>query len=138
MDDDSKTWKEHVKLWTDALRSGKYQQGVYFLRNSSNEFCCLGVACQVYLENNPDTDLQWTSTDNGSLYRIGGDASYIPTVVAKWFGLRTFNAEYFDTSTQTFTGLASKNDGDRLSFDQIADLIESSPDKLFEECESSD
>lgn len=36
-----------VEEWTDALRSGEYKQGKYALRNTRNEFCCLGVACDL-------------------------------------------------------------------------------------------
>lgn len=37
--------------WIDALRSGKYMQGRYRLRNNFHDlvpkFCCLGVLCEV-------------------------------------------------------------------------------------------
>lgn len=36
-----------VKRWIKALRSGKYKQGKKALRTSNNEFCCLGVLCDV-------------------------------------------------------------------------------------------
>ncbi len=35
------------KLWIQALRGGKYQQGIRFLRNKHNECCCLGVLCDL-------------------------------------------------------------------------------------------
>jgi hypothetical protein len=33
--------------WIAALRSGKYKQGKYQLRDSDNCYCCLGVLCEV-------------------------------------------------------------------------------------------
>ena len=33
--------------WTEALRSGEYQQGRRALRDG-DAFCCLGVACDLY------------------------------------------------------------------------------------------
>ncbi len=33
--------------WVKALRSGKYKQGTGSLHSSNNNYCCLGVACQV-------------------------------------------------------------------------------------------
>lgn len=38
--------KKFKRQWTDALMSGKYQQGSYFLKNNGKH-CCLGVACEV-------------------------------------------------------------------------------------------
>ena len=38
---------ELKKKWLEALRSGKYRQGKHKLRNHNNEFCCLGVLCDV-------------------------------------------------------------------------------------------
>ena len=33
--------------WVNALRSGKYKQGRILFRNINNEYCCLGVLCDV-------------------------------------------------------------------------------------------
>ena len=38
---------EIKKLWTDALRSGEYKQGYGMLRSKEDEFCCLGVLCEL-------------------------------------------------------------------------------------------
>ena len=35
--------------WIEALRSGKYQQGIGYLRSKNDRFCCLGVLCDTYL-----------------------------------------------------------------------------------------
>lgn len=32
--------------WVEALRSGKYEQGKYYL-SKGGKFCCLGVLCDV-------------------------------------------------------------------------------------------
>ena len=37
-----------IKMWTEALRSEKYSQGIGMLYDSEeNTFCCLGVACDI-------------------------------------------------------------------------------------------
>jgi hypothetical protein len=36
-----------ARKWAEALLSGKYEQGTKCLRNSNNQFCCLGVALDV-------------------------------------------------------------------------------------------
>lgn len=39
--------KEWKTKWIEALRSGKYKQGVGLLRNSYDQYCCLGVLCDL-------------------------------------------------------------------------------------------
>jgi hypothetical protein len=39
---------ELKQKWVAALRSGKYTQGHKQLRTVSNEYCCLGVLCDVF------------------------------------------------------------------------------------------
>lgn len=35
--------------WIEALRSGRYKQGKLRLRDNDNNFCCLGVLCDIYV-----------------------------------------------------------------------------------------
>jgi hypothetical protein len=35
------------KAWVAALRSGKYTQGKHALRPQDEQFCCLGVLCDI-------------------------------------------------------------------------------------------
>lgn len=42
-----KTREQVIQEWTEALRSGKYKQGRFCLRNERDEFCCLGVLLDV-------------------------------------------------------------------------------------------
>ena len=39
--------RENIRKWVDALRSGEFKQARKALRTSDG-FCCLGVACEVY------------------------------------------------------------------------------------------
>jgi hypothetical protein len=40
--------KTEIKTkWVEALRSGKYVQGKGMLRFKDNNFCCLGVLCDI-------------------------------------------------------------------------------------------
>ena len=42
--------KQEIKeKWVSALRSGEYKQGKEGLR-IYNEFCCLGVLCDLYIK----------------------------------------------------------------------------------------
>lgn len=48
---------DNTKKWVEALRSGRFKQGKFRLttiRSNGAEFdCCLGVACKVFVEENP-------------------------------------------------------------------------------------
>lgn len=39
--------KKFKDKWIAALRSGKYKQGRGQLRSLNNNYCCLGVLCDV-------------------------------------------------------------------------------------------
>ena len=41
-------YRERISSWVYELNSGHYEQGCGSLRNSDNEFCCLGVASDLY------------------------------------------------------------------------------------------
>jgi hypothetical protein len=45
---------EIKKMWLEALRSGQYKQGGGALRpHGGNEFCCLGVLCNLHAQTHP-------------------------------------------------------------------------------------
>lgn len=39
--------KEIADKWVAALRSGKYKQGRQYLRTFEDNYCCLGVLCEI-------------------------------------------------------------------------------------------
>jgi len=102
------------KKWMKELRSGKYKQGMAYLKDGDN-FCCLGVLCDIHRK---ETKGKWI--DNG----IANEKSYLnsyavlPSAVISWAGLGNSNP-----SVAGF-GLAHYNDGIRANFNEIADLIE--------------
>lgn len=41
---------ELKQRWVEALRSGKYEQGIHYLKldaNGTSQYCCLGVLCEI-------------------------------------------------------------------------------------------
>ena len=36
------------KLWEDAIKSGNYKKGRGLLRDISDNYCCLGIACELF------------------------------------------------------------------------------------------
>ena len=98
--------------WLEALRSGKYKQGVRVLRSIHDDYCCLGVLCDLIAPE------KWVKPDYGNsmFFRSNyGDkkSHFPPDEVRNAAGLSLENG---DT-------LAAKND-DGQSFEQIAKFIE--------------
>jgi len=79
--------------WVKALRSGKYQQGRYKLKDG-NAFCCLGVGFKICTGKNPRaSDPSWPA------------------------------AQALGLSDITFQKLIDMNDLQLKTFDEIADYI---------------
>jgi hypothetical protein len=115
--------KERIKLWVDALRSGEYTQGHGALLRDGN-YCCLGVACEVAMQNGaPITKQRYGDTD---AYEYGDVMQYstalLPHTVIEWYGFPSPSPaiRYGD---HLFTALYL-NDAVNESFATIADAIE--------------
>lgn len=98
------------KLWVKALRSGKYRQGTGMLRNKRNQFCCLGVLCNLHAMEHPGIAKEQKRKD---MYL--DNAAYLPNAVLAWAGLMKESSTMFK--------LASMNDAGE-SFKEIAKEIE--------------
>lgn len=105
---------EIKKKWLSALRSGEYKQGIRKLRNNKDNFCCLGVLCDLHSK---ETESVWV--------RNATDFSYIecrdtlPKLVKDWAGL----------NSAVTVLLSLMNDGiycsnSEMTFSEIADYIE--------------
>ncbi len=109
-----------IKQLVEALRSGKYQQGKRALRKN-NKYCCLGVACDLYLQANP-VAATWSPHVTGPehAFTVGDfrSSSVLPKPVSDWYGID--ENPYLDGLRTA----ASLNDAGR-SFSEIADLFES-------------
>jgi hypothetical protein len=135
--------KDIAKLWTKALRSGKYKQGKYTLRNWNNSFCCLGVLCDLYNKEQKKKKkktldvIKIDDTLEGKCYKYGNATSYLPAAVKKWAGMKTNKGEFNCKEDCIFNWytLAGINDGDykgyfKNSFKHIAKIIDDNVDQL--------
>lgn len=119
--------KEHIKLWINGLRSGKYTQGSGQLHSQKGGFCCLGVACEVAIENG--LELEKVETSNGFKYEY--EFNYLPTKVRDWLG---FDYDYQGDPTvgrETLANVGTNkihavraNDELNWTFAKIADSLE--------------
>lgn len=112
------------KIWTDALRSGRYKQGFsrliqYYKEEGEPRYCALGVLCEV---------MGYPKVEGKQYMNVGtfqGASAACPSSVMEMVGLQS--------ALGTFVGgsLTQYNDGRRMNFAELADLIESEPAGLF-------
>jgi hypothetical protein len=107
----AKPTKKQIETWVEALRSGEYKQTTGALQDNSG-YCCLGVACRVFI---PKDDLvldKWGVMDGGM---PKDDQQNAP----EW--LNDINDDF---KKQTGKELVTLNDSDDFTFDMIADMLE--------------
>ena len=131
--------KGNIRLWVDALRSGKFEQGnaaltrisaINGVRHESD--CCMGVACKVAIENGVSFPVK--ENDMGTRYLYGADQEdeYLPTEVIEWLGVDNRNVELrvieeHEDDYYTYDGTfraAEANDDRGWTFEMIADALE--------------
>ena len=131
--------KDVAEKWAEALRSGEYKQGTSALL-MDNKHCCLGVLCEVYKKETGDG--QWSqAVGNSQATHItaalmfttinGSDTQLPPNAVCNWAGMNEMNAYPPGVRYEgLFTHFAELNDKNRLSFDEIAELIEDQCERI--------
>jgi hypothetical protein len=100
---------ENIKLWVEALRSDEYKQGKGRLRQD-DEFCCLGVACDVFRKVFDISESRKMSF-------------FLPVEVQKWLA-GSFSFNDMVRYEGGYWPLVLLNDEEGLTFAQIADLLE--------------
>lgn len=127
-------------LWVEALRSGEYTQSFGALRKdgtggSPKGFCCLGVLCDLAVKAGviPEPIHQGDEDDT---YRYGDNEGTPPRQVLEWAEMThihegrdapTLNREgHFHNAFGSREALVVLNDVSKLSFEEIANLIEES------------
>jgi len=125
--------------WVAALRSGDYKQATGHLRvttgtgdNQQDGFCCLGVLCDLAVKAEVIGEPDAVTLDPvKKIYRYDGEGTmWLPAKVADWAEMPAGpHRDNPFVPDPRFHGegmrqhLASLND-DKVSFDEIADLIE--------------
>lgn len=96
--------------WVAKLRSGKYEQGKGRLRSKGNQYCCLGVLCEIGVED----DMIGPPILADGEYSYNRNFAFLPNALVEEYGL----------STQDTITLMGMNDEQNMSFSQIAQYIE--------------
>lgn len=86
---------EIKQRWLDALKSGKYKRGTTRLKvvpvddDEPVRYCCLGVLCDLYVKDHPDTTKWWCNSlefmDENGVSHV--EEHYLPGVVREWAGI---------------------------------------------------
>lgn len=131
--------------WVSALRSGRYPKGTLRLNNNGEGFCCLGVLCEIAVED----QVVFTKLEGDDVFYTSkldprdSNSALAPEAVSNWAGLEGANPYvtvsqglinkypdlYNAIPPEDFVdgrvrySLAGLNDS-HVSFDDIADLIE--------------
>jgi hypothetical protein len=121
-------YKDKATKLINALRSGRYKQGHEQLAYGKDEFCCLGVACNI-----SDTSLSWKKNLNGT-YAIGGKTHTLPFAICQEYGFHSDDGTPCDGRQLVINGVSYKslsdaNDGG-ASFEDLADCIEQNWENL--------
>lgn len=121
--------QENRAKWVAALRSGEYTQGIATLYDASTQqYCCLGVLCDVYEK---ETGNVLPKTCNGD-YNVEEETLCELSEVKRWVGLKGDQGEFATRADIPATMLTTLNDTYAIwDFNKLADLIESGPEGLF-------
>lgn len=122
--------RREIQLWVDALRSGEFDQCQDVLHKQEDGYCCLGVACEVAIQDGLPLERRPSEWDHALVveYGVRGqfDPQLLPLQVQEWAGLDGGSGVDLPGIT-TYHGfhisLIDLNDSG-LTFDQIADVIE--------------
>lgn len=137
--------KERVRLLVDALRSGEFEQGSGMLRTRRDEYCCIGVGCEVARRNG--IGIEWDDTPHVACgvsgceeeacisrdWKFDGTSTGFSEKLMEWFGFDAYSAAGGNPKLDVIKmsggnryqrTMISANDDEKLDFKQIADLIE--------------
>jgi hypothetical protein len=112
---------EIKQKWVEALRSGEYTQGKFRLYNGRS-YCCLGVLCNLYMNEKNETWYYLTSETSDNYY-CDGESELLPVAVMDWAELNSGNGDPL-VNVDVAHSLAELNDTLKYTFAQIADVIE--------------
>jgi hypothetical protein len=122
--------------WVAALRSGDYTQVEGRLNKNDEGFCCLGVLCEIAVEDGivnkklaSELGYEHDSfayLDDGINDRTYPQFDVLPHNVKDWAGIRDTNPEvkWEHKGEEDEYPLSALNDDFKLTFTEIADIIE--------------
>lgn len=112
----------NITKWCDALRSGRYKQNKFALHNVSNDsYCCLGVACDVFIEKDKQNTHMLGGLVGGT---INDDTQPNAPEWLKDICYRFESRTGMALIKMNDGGIYSSDDDSAFTFDEIADVLE--------------
>jgi hypothetical protein len=115
---------EDIKAkWLAKLRDPETKQGRGYLKLADGSMCCLGVLCELAVEEGVDVKVEKPIADSAFTGRYSYDNAegVLPHSVRVWAGM--FDANPVINGPAGINTLAGLNDGG-YTFAKIADVIE--------------
>lgn len=113
--------KDNFRKWVARLRDPEAKQGHGKLGTTDGKRCCLGVACDIAVEENV---IRPPVIPGDKALRYDGATGYLPSSVAEWLGVRGDTVYVKVPEHSQPISVVYLNDVDKLSFSEIADAIE--------------
>lgn len=121
--------------WITSLTNGEYHQGTGELRTVKDEYCCLGVLCDLAVkagiaEWEYTTASGWlvipkgSNSEQASMLDVGG--AIIPRFIREWADLDDANPTVYRDQNDEVMALSQANDSLELPFTEIARMIRES------------
>lgn len=126
----------NAKKWVDALLSGEFKQGKGSLRRDDidgKRYCCLGVACELFRRETGRGS--WDPADHRFVIDRHSFVGILPPAVQTWLGLNSREG-CFKGKVAHDADLTALNDMGE-TFERIAWVIQSEPEGLFKEEETT-
>lgn len=137
--------QEIADLWTEALRSGDYEQATgTLLKTDSGSgdtigHCCLGVLCEIAIKQGVKVEKseprRYVDEIDGETYISFGGVTFddrddlLPESVKQWAGMKSADGSMEHNELQLADTLAELNDSGK-SFLSIARIIEENVEEL--------
>lgn len=109
-------------IWEDAIASGDYKKGKHRLC-LDNKYCCLGVAAELFAEENDIKVTTYITGDNEKMKKFGNAFAYssAPEYVINALGLyNNLGRDKNHRGLETLTTINDNND----TFDPVIKAIE--------------
>lgn len=123
--------KEIMEEWVQALRYGNYKQGRDLLCDKNDNYCCLGVLCDI-AERKGIVESHKPAGNYPTQFGENRNDGLLPKEVMEWSGISNedglFTTKFKVTSsagipTET-NAIVVMNDSGQYDFNQLADIIE--------------
>lgn len=113
--------KEIADKWIAALKSGEYKQTKSVLNRDNNEFCCLGVLCELAIKEGLSIRKEIDDCNGEHVCFYDNSYNVLPWSVVKWARMKHCNGEFRDIEDKA-QELTYINDNGK-TFEEIANVI---------------